>query len=80
MVDGQQADTKAKVRCPFSPLQKSTAITLDGELFTATTTNFRGVEPQISRHFSKDGRPDVSQDSSVSLLEEPTFVSSAWTY
>ncbi|KAF1388551.1 hypothetical protein PFLUV_G00091450 [Perca fluviatilis] len=52
----------------------------DGELFTATTTNFRGVEPQISRHFSKDGRPDVSQDSSVSLLEEPTFVSSAWTY
>uniref|UniRef100_A0A8C9XTF2 Uncharacterized protein n=1 Tax=Sander lucioperca TaxID=283035 RepID=A0A8C9XTF2_SANLU len=46
----------------------------DGELFTATTTNFRGVEPQISRHFSKDGRQDVSQDTSVSLLEEPTFV------
>ncbi|TDH11203.1 hypothetical protein EPR50_G00058380 [Perca flavescens] len=75
MVDGQQADTKAKVRCPFSPMQKSTAIIVDGELFTATTTNFRGVEPQISRHFSKDGRQDVSQDSS--LLEEPRFVSSA---
>ncbi|XP_078101684.1 semaphorin-4A-like [Sander vitreus] len=73
----QHADTKAKVRCPFSPMQKSTAITVDGELFTATTTNFRGVEPQISRHFSKDGRQDISQDSSVSLLEDPTFVSSA---
>ncbi|XP_070768446.1 semaphorin-4A-like [Enoplosus armatus] len=67
----------AKVRCPFSPLQRSTAITIDDELFTATTTDFRGVKPQISRHFSKDGRPDIIQDTSVSLLEEPTFVSSS---
>ncbi|XP_044062751.1 semaphorin-4B-like [Siniperca chuatsi] len=67
----------AKGRCPFSPFQRNAAITIDGELFTATTTDFRGVKPQISRHFSKDGRPDVSQDSSVSLLEEPVFVSSS---
>ncbi|XP_070823523.1 semaphorin-4A-like [Chaetodon trifascialis] len=67
---------QAKGRCPFSPFQRNTAITVDGELFTATTTDFRGVKPQISRHFSKDGRPDVSQDVSVSLLEEPVFVSS----
>lgn len=40
-----------------------------GELFTATTGDFKGVQPQISRHFSKDGRPDVSQDHSVSSLE-----------
>ncbi|XP_071324867.1 semaphorin-4A-like isoform X2 [Trachinotus anak] len=74
---GQQGD--AKGRCPFSPFQRSTAVTVDGELFTATTSDFRGVKPQISRHLSKPNRPDVSQDSSVSvsLLEEPTFVSSS---
>lgn len=67
----------AKGRCPFNPFQRSIATTIDGELFTATTADFRGVKPQISRHFSKGGRPDVSQDSSISFLEEPTFVSSA---
>ncbi|XP_026227332.1 semaphorin-4B-like isoform X2 [Anabas testudineus] len=67
----------AKGRCPFDPLQRNTAITADGELFTATTSDFRGVKPQISRHFSRDGRPDVSQDSSVGLLEEPVFVGSS---
>ncbi|KAM7382754.1 hypothetical protein PAMP_002471 [Pampus punctatissimus] len=68
---------RARNRCPFSPFQRNTAIIIDGELFTATTTDFKGVEPQISRHFSKDGRKDVSLDSSVTLLEEPTFVSSS---
>ncbi|CAK6983515.1 semaphorin-4B-like [Scomber scombrus] len=67
----------AKSRCPFNPFQRNSAITIGGELFTATTTDFRGVKPQISRHFSKDGRPDISQDTSVNLLEEPTFVSSS---
>ncbi|XP_049439849.1 semaphorin-4A-like [Epinephelus fuscoguttatus] len=70
----QHVEAKAKYRCPFSPKQTNTAITIDGELFTATTTDFRGVKPQISRHFSKNGRHDVSQDTSVNLLEEPTFV------
>ncbi|XP_035529007.1 semaphorin-4A [Morone saxatilis] len=67
----------AKGRCPFNPFQRNTALAVDGELFTATTSDFKGVEPQISRHLSRDGRPDVAQDSSVSLLEEPTFVSSS---
>ncbi|XP_075994521.1 semaphorin-4B-like isoform X2 [Genypterus blacodes] len=66
-----------KVRCPFNPFQRNTALSISGELFTATMSDFRGVRPTISRHFSKDGRPDVSQDSSVSLLEEPVFVGSA---
>ncbi|XP_074538737.1 semaphorin-4B-like [Halichoeres trimaculatus] len=70
-------DEKAKLRCPHKPLQRSSAITYDGELFTATTTNFKGSQPQISRHFSKDGRPDVCQDPSLNLLQEPTFVSSS---
>uniref|UniRef100_A0A673ASJ3 Sema domain-containing protein n=1 Tax=Sphaeramia orbicularis TaxID=375764 RepID=A0A673ASJ3_9TELE len=67
----------AKGRCPFNPFQRSITTTVDGELFTATMSDFRGVIPQISRHFSKGGRPDISQDSSVSFLEEPTFVSSS---
>ncbi|XP_069581790.1 semaphorin-4A-like [Brachyistius frenatus] len=67
----------AKGRCPFSPFQRSVAVADDGELFTASTVDFRGVKPQISRHFSRDGRPDVSLDSSVSLLEEPSFVGAA---
>ncbi|XP_028254720.1 semaphorin-4B isoform X1 [Parambassis ranga] len=67
----------AKGRCAFSPFERTAAITIDGELFTATTTDFRGVKPQISRYFSKDGRPDVSLDSSVSLLEDPSFVGSS---
>ncbi|XP_041843014.1 semaphorin-4B-like [Melanotaenia boesemani] len=67
----------AKGHCPFSPFQRSTAITIDGELFTATTTDFKGVQPQISRFLSKDHRPDVKLELSSNLLEEPTFVSSS---
>ncbi|KAM9310746.1 semaphorin-4A [Pholidichthys leucotaenia] len=67
----------AKGRCPFNPFQRSSAIAVDGELFTASTTDFRGVQPQISRHFTKDGHPDINLESSVSLLEEPSFISSS---
>uniref|UniRef100_UPI0037E9A351 semaphorin-4A-like n=1 Tax=Semicossyphus pulcher TaxID=241346 RepID=UPI0037E9A351 len=73
----RHTSAKAKVRCPYNPFQRSTAITSGGELFTATTTDFKGVIPEISRHFSKDDRPDVSLDSSVTLLQEPTFVGSS---
>uniref|UniRef100_A0A668ACE7 Sema domain-containing protein n=1 Tax=Myripristis murdjan TaxID=586833 RepID=A0A668ACE7_9TELE len=71
-------NTEARGRCPFSPLQRNTAITVDGELFTGTTSDFRGLKPIIARHISKDGRPDVSQDTSISLLEDPEFVSSSF--
>ncbi|XP_020512671.1 semaphorin-4A [Labrus bergylta] len=73
----QPSSVRTKTRCPHNPFQRSTAISHDGELFTATTTDFKGEKPQISRHFSKDGRPDVSLDSFISLLQEPTFVSSS---
>uniref|UniRef100_A0A673Z3V8 Semaphorin-4A-like n=1 Tax=Salmo trutta TaxID=8032 RepID=A0A673Z3V8_SALTR len=66
----------AKGCCPFNPYHRNTAISVDGELFTATTNDFLGKTPMVSRHLSKDGRPDVSQDTSVTL-NEPTFVSSA---
>ncbi|XP_041740635.2 semaphorin-4A-like, partial [Coregonus clupeaformis] len=67
---------EARGRCPFNPYQRNTAISVDGELFTATTNDFMGKTPMVSRHLSKDGRPDVSQDTSVNL-DEPTFISSA---
>ncbi|KAM4736454.1 semaphorin-4A-like [Anableps anableps] len=66
-----------KGRCPYSPFERTSAVIIDQELFTATTTDFWGHKPQISRFLSKDGRPDVSLDISISLLEEPTFVSSS---
>ncbi|XP_058503631.1 semaphorin-4A isoform X2 [Solea solea] len=69
--------SSGKGRCPFNPFQRNIAITIDSELFSATTADFRGAEPQISRHFSTGGRSDVCQDSSVSLLEEPTFIAAA---
>lgn len=37
----------------------------DGELFTGTTDDFWGKEPFISRHFSRDGRTDIRQDTSM---------------
>ncbi|XP_005456065.1 semaphorin-4B [Oreochromis niloticus] len=67
----------AKGRCPFSPFERSAVVIADGELFTATKTDFRGIKPQILRYFSKDSRPDVSLETSIRLLEEPTFVSSS---
>ncbi|XP_061553357.1 semaphorin-4A-like isoform X4 [Phycodurus eques] len=67
----------ARGRCPFSPTQRSAALVADGELFTAAANDFKGVTPLIARHFSKDGRPDVIQDSSPILLEEADFVGSA---
>lgn len=47
-----------------------TCFSIDGELFTATTNDFLGKTPMVSRHLSKDGRPDVSQDTSVTLNGE----------
>ncbi|KAM6968112.1 semaphorin-4A-like [Aplochiton taeniatus] len=68
----------AKGRCPHNPYHRNTAITIEGELFTGTTSDFMGNKPVISRHLSKDGRPDVNQDSSLTLLDDPEFVGSTF--
>lgn len=68
----------AKGRCPHNPYHRNTAITVEGELFTGTTSDFMGNKPVISRHLSKDGRPDVNQDSSLTLLDDPEFISSTF--
>ncbi|KAG7264244.1 hypothetical protein CRUP_016247, partial [Coryphaenoides rupestris] len=70
--------SSAKGRCPFNPFERNTAITVDGELFTGTTDDFWGKKPFISRHLSRDGRPDVRQDTWTTLLDEPTFISSSF--
>ena len=54
----------------------------DGELFTGTTSDFWGKKAVISRHLSKDGRPDVNldKDTSINLLDGKCSVweLSAW--
>ncbi|XP_053744125.1 semaphorin-4A-like isoform X1 [Synchiropus splendidus] len=65
-----------KLRCPFNPFERSTAIAVGGELFTATTADFRGQNPHVARFFTEGGRTDVSLEASSSLLDEPTFISS----
>ncbi|CAL8288318.1 unnamed protein product [Merluccius merluccius] len=70
--------SKGEGRCPFNPFERSTAMTIDGELFTGTTMDFKGANPVISRHFSRDRRPDIRQDSAGYLLDEPTFISSSF--
>uniref|UniRef100_A0AAY4D9K9 Sema domain-containing protein n=1 Tax=Denticeps clupeoides TaxID=299321 RepID=A0AAY4D9K9_9TELE len=61
--------------CPFNPLKRSAAITVDGELYTATTSDYLEKKPSISRYLSK-GRNDMTLDSHMSVLEEPTFIKS----
>ncbi|CAL8248976.1 unnamed protein product [Lota lota] len=68
----------AKGRCPFNPFERNTAITVDGELFTGTTRDFKGTQPFISRHFSRDGGQAARLETSNDLLNEPTFISSSF--
>ncbi|XP_062865524.1 semaphorin-4A [Trichomycterus rosablanca] len=65
-------------RCPYDPFQKNTAITVGGELYTATVADYRSTRPVISRHLSEGNRVDLKLDDNVGLLEEPTFISSTF--
>ncbi|XP_030202293.1 semaphorin-4A [Gadus morhua] len=62
-------------RCPYDPYQRNTAITVDGELYTATVADYRGNRPVISRHLSP---VDLKLDDTLGWLEDPTFVSSSF--
>ncbi|CAL8297226.1 unnamed protein product [Lota lota] len=62
-------------RCPYDPYQRSTAITVDGELYTATVADYRGNRPVISRHLSP---VDLKLDDTLGWLEDPTFISSSF--
>ncbi|XP_053768797.1 semaphorin-4B isoform X2 [Desmodus rotundus] len=63
-----------KGRCPFDPNFKSTALMVDGELYTGTVSNFQGNDPAISR--SQSSRP-TKTESSLNWLQDPAFVASA---
>lgn len=64
-----------KGRCPFDPNFKSTALVVDGELYTGTVSNFQGNDPAISR--SQTLRP-TKTESSLNWLQDPAFVASAY--
>ncbi|XP_058521564.1 semaphorin-4B [Ochotona princeps] len=64
-----------KGRCPFDPNFKSTALVVDGELYTGTVSSFQGNDPAISR--SQSQRP-TKTESSLNWLQDPAFVSSAY--
>uniref|UniRef100_A0A3Q3B137 Semaphorin 4B n=1 Tax=Kryptolebias marmoratus TaxID=37003 RepID=A0A3Q3B137_KRYMA len=44
---GEVVMEDGRSRCPFNPEYKSTAIIVDGELYTGTVSNFQGNEPVI---------------------------------
>ncbi|XP_060035420.1 semaphorin-4B isoform X2 [Erinaceus europaeus] len=64
-----------KGRCPFDPNFKSTALMVDGELYTGTVSSFQGNDPAISRSHSL--RP-TKTETSLSWLLDPAFVASAY--
>ncbi|KAL7887516.1 hypothetical protein AOLI_G00052370 [Acnodon oligacanthus] len=64
----------AKGVCPYRGSERNTAVFVDGELYTATTKDYSGTIPVISRHFSK-GR-NLNLETSFKKLSDPTFISS----
>lgn len=67
-------------RCPYDPYQKNSAITVDGELYTGTVSDFRGTRPVISRHLSEGSHVDLKLDDTLGWLEDPTFISSTYIH
>ncbi|TRY95412.1 hypothetical protein DNTS_000416 [Danionella cerebrum] len=72
---GEQIMEDGRGRCPFNPEYRSTAITVDGELYTATVSNFQGNEPTIYRSLGS-GTP-LKTENSLNWLQDPAFVGSA---
>ncbi|XP_062998835.1 semaphorin-4B [Elgaria multicarinata webbii] len=75
-VSGKLLLEEGKGRCPFDPEYKSTAIIVDGELYTGTVSNFQGNEPTIFR--SHGSRPAIKTENSLNWLQDPFFVGSAY--
>ncbi|KAG5271330.1 hypothetical protein AALO_G00178530 [Alosa alosa] len=67
----------AKGHCPFTPVERNAAISVDGEMYVATISDFMRKTPSVSRFLSRNGRVDVSLDNPVKVLQEPTFISSS---
>ncbi|KAM4677004.1 semaphorin-4B [Discoglossus pictus] len=65
-----------KIRCPYDPEYKSTAIMVDGEMYAGTVSNFQGNEPIIYK--SHDGKISLKTENSLNGLQDPAFVGSAY--
>ncbi|KAL6488497.1 hypothetical protein MHYP_G00022380 [Metynnis hypsauchen] len=72
-----RATQSVKGVCPYKGSERNTAVFVDGELYTATTQDYFGNTPIISRHFSK-GRKNLNLDASLKKLIDPTFISSSY--
>ncbi|XP_037345277.2 semaphorin-4B [Pungitius pungitius] len=63
-------------RCPFNPEYKSTAIIVDGELYTGTVSSFQGNEPVIYKSLVQGTA--LKTENSLKWLQDPVFVGSAY--
>ncbi|KAJ0002042.1 hypothetical protein NQD34_001838 [Periophthalmus magnuspinnatus] len=73
---GEVVTEDGRSRCPFNPEYKSTAIIVDGELYTGTVSNFQGNEPVIYKSLGQTAA--LKTENSLKWLQDPVFVGSAY--
>ncbi|MGH0184311.1 UNVERIFIED_CONTAM: hypothetical protein FKN15_014597 [Acipenser sinensis] len=73
---GDVATEDERGRCPFDPEYKSTAIMVDGELYSGTVSNFQGNEPTILKSLGPG--TTIKTENSLNWLQDPAFVGSAY--
>ncbi|XP_037643131.1 semaphorin-4E [Sebastes umbrosus] len=61
-----------KGKCPFDPVRSYASVMVENNLYSATTTNFLGSQPALSR-----SSPVIRTEFKSSWLNEPNFVSMA---
>ncbi|XP_030620987.1 semaphorin-4B-like [Chanos chanos] len=74
--DGQIIMEDGRSRCPFNPEHKSTAIIVDGSLYTGTVSNFLGSDSTIYRSLGPGTA--LKTERFQNWLEDPMFVGSAY--
>ncbi|KAJ8247719.1 hypothetical protein GJAV_G00249510 [Gymnothorax javanicus] len=74
--DGSVMMETGRGKCPFDPKYTHTTVTADGILYSATTSNFMGTTPIISRATGSESQR-VRTEESLSWLKVPEFVSSS---
>uniref|UniRef100_A0A8C7Y898 Semaphorin-4B n=1 Tax=Oryzias sinensis TaxID=183150 RepID=A0A8C7Y898_9TELE len=73
---GEVTMDDGRSRCPFNPEYKSTAIIVDGELYTGTASNFQGNEPVIFKSLGQG--TSLKTENSLKWLQDPVFVGSSY--
>uniref|UniRef100_A0A8C4T0R3 Semaphorin-1A n=1 Tax=Erpetoichthys calabaricus TaxID=27687 RepID=A0A8C4T0R3_ERPCA len=61
---------EGKGKCPFDPFQKYSSVMVDSDLYTATSINFLGSEPVVTRNSANSLRTEFK----TSWLNEPKFI------